>query len=302
MTELTTIDPNNYGAMAKAMGIANEAPAKAKSSSLARLRINHSPIMGTAEVKGKSVNVETVSGGTYKLEIPDGDTYFANSVKIRPHMQRFMYKRFVMGGANAPNRYVKTVMSDNLNVDLKDNDGGFNCGKPAGFIQDFKALPEKKQELIKQIKRVRVVFGLVDLHDAVDAKGNSVEFETTPFIWEIDNREAFKTVGANFTKLAKQKCLPVQHTIALATEPRKLPNGSKFYLPTSTLNLSEKIDLSEKDQVMFGDFLAWVENYNQYIVSEWNEQASQNSIDEDMSTAVSDIIDAEDNFIEVENA
>jgi hypothetical protein len=66
--------------------------------------------------------------------------------------------------------------------------------------------------------------------------------------------------------------------------------------------LSEKIDLSEKDQVMFGDFLAWVENYNQYIVSEWNEQASQNSIDEDMSTAVSDIIDAEDNFIEVENA
>ena len=161
MTELTTIDPNNYGAMAKAMGIANEAPAKAKSSSLARLRINHSPIMGTAEVKGKSVNVETVSGGTYKLEIPDGDTYFANSVKIRPHMQRFMYKRFVMGGANAPNRYVKTVMSDNLNVDLKDNDGGFNCGKPAGFIQDFKALPEKKQELIKQIKRVRVLFGTV---------------------------------------------------------------------------------------------------------------------------------------------
>ena len=47
---------------------------------------------------------------------------------------------------------IKTVMSDNLNVDLKDNDGGFNCGKPAGFIQDFKALPEKKQELIKQIK------------------------------------------------------------------------------------------------------------------------------------------------------
>ena len=49
---------------------------------------------------------------------------------------------------------------------------------------------------------------------------------------------------------------------------------------------------------MFG-LLAWVENYNQYIVSEWNEQASK-SIDEDMSTAVSDIIDAEDNFIEVE--
>ena len=88
--------------------------------------------------------------------------------------------------------YHKTVMAD-IGKDLKDNQGGFNCGKPAGWIQDFDALPDKTKDLIKQIKRVRVVFGLVDLHDAVDAKGNKVEFETT-FIWEIDNREAFKTV------------------------------------------------------------------------------------------------------------
>ena len=74
MTELTTIDPNNYAAMAKAMGIAHEGTGKQKSSSLARLRINHSPVMGTAEVNGKDVNVEVVSGGTYKLEIPDGPT------------------------------------------------------------------------------------------------------------------------------------------------------------------------------------------------------------------------------------
>ena len=86
--------------------------------------------------------METVSGGTYKLEIPDGDTYFANSVKIRPHIQRFMYKRFVMGEYHLTD--ILKLLFDNLNVDLKD-DGGFNCGKPAGFIQDFKALPEKKQ-------------------------------------------------------------------------------------------------------------------------------------------------------------
>ena len=66
-------------------------------------------------------------------------------------------------------------MADNLNIDLKDNDGGFNCGKPAGYIQDFKALPEQMQDLIKQIKRVRVVFGTVELVDPVDAAGKSVE-------------------------------------------------------------------------------------------------------------------------------
>jgi hypothetical protein len=202
--ELTTIDTNNYAAMAKAMGIANESAGERKqASTLARLRINHSPVMGEAEVKGKTVNMEVIGGGTYKLEVPDGPTYYAESVKIRPYLQRFMYKRFVRGSGDSPNRYVKTVMADNLNIDLKDNDGGFNCGKPAGYIQDFKALPEKTQELIRQIKRVRVVLGTVQLEGATDASGNPVEVDETPFIWEVENRDAFKNVGSAFTQLAK---------------------------------------------------------------------------------------------------
>ncbi len=292
MTELTTIDPNNYNAMAKAMGIANEAPAKAKSSSLARLRINHSPIMGTAEVKGKSVNVETVSGGTYKLEIPDGDTYYANSIKIRPHMQRFMYKRFVMGGANAPNRYIKTIMSDNLNVDLKDNDGGFNCGKPAGYIQDFKALPEKMQDLIKQIKRVRVVLGVVELVNPMNAKGEEVSVDTMPFIWEIDNRDAFKLVGESFASLAKLQRLPIQHMITASTDERKLPNGNSFFVPVVSLDVSKTLDITQEDQKTFGDFIAWLDNYNTYILNLWSEKANARMSDEDTSV-VDDLVDIE---------
>ena len=42
------------------------------------------------------------------------------------------------------------------------------------------------------------MFGLVDLHDAKMLMVSPVEFETIPFIWEIDNRDAFKTVGKNF--------------------------------------------------------------------------------------------------------
>ena len=292
MTELTTIDPNNYNAMAKAMGIANEAPAKAKSSSLARLRINHSPIMGTAEVKGKSVNVETVSGGTYKLEIPDGDTYYANSIKIRPHMQRFMYKRFVMGGANAPNRYIKTIMSDNLNVDLKDNDGGFNCGKPAGYIQDFKALPEKTQDLIKQIKRVRVVLGVVELVNPMNAKGEEVKVDTMPFIWEIDNRDAFKLVGESFASLAKLQRLPVHHMITASTDERKLPNGNSFFVPVVSLDVSKTLDVTQEDQTIFADFLAWLDNYNNYILNMWSEKANARMSEEDTSV-VDDLVDIE---------
>ena len=291
-TELTTIDPNNYAAMAKAMGIAHEGVGKAKSNTLARLRISHSPVMGTAEVNGKSVNVEVIEGGTYKLEIPDGPTYYASSIKIRPFMQRFMYKRFVMGGNNSPNRYIKTIMADTLSIDLKDNDGGFNCGKPAGYIEDFKALPEKTQELIRQIKRVRVVLGTVELVNPLNEKGEAAEVNATPFIWEIDNRDAFKFVGDAFTKLAKMQRLPVQHMITANTDEKKLPNGNSFFVPVVSLNVSDTINISAEDQNMFGDFLSWIDNYNSYIVNQWAEKANDKMEDGD-AEVLDDLVDIE---------
>ena len=291
-TEITTIDPNNYAAMAKAMGIANEGKGKRKSSSLARLRINHSPVMGTAEVNGKSVNVEVIEGGTYKLEVPDGPTYYASSVKVRPNVQRYMYKRFVMGGANSSNRYIKTIMHDDLNVDLKDNDGGFNCGKPAGYIQDFKALPEKTQDLIKQIKRVRVVLGTVEMTNPVNEKGESIELDATPFIWEIDNRDAFKIVGDVFVKLAKMSRLPVMHNFVANTEERKMPNGNSFFIPVVSLNIHDVINVTPDDNNMFTDFLAWVDNYNSYISNAWAENANAKLEDGD-AEVLDDLVDIE---------
>jgi len=297
MTQLTTIDTNNYAAMAKAMGIAGEGPAqKQKSSSLARLRINHSAIMGQTEVKGKTVNMEVVSGGTYKLEIPDGDTLYAPSIKLRPFLQRFMYKRFVKGAGDKPNRYVKTLMNDDLNVDLKDNDGGFNCGKPAGYIQDFKALPQKTQDLIRQIKRVRVVLGTVELIDAVTSNGDAVDVEPTPFIWEIDNRDAFKIVGDSFASLKKMQRMPLQHIITANTQERKLPNGNAFYLPTVSLDVSKTIDITDKDQEMFMDFMSWVDNYNSYIANTWAEKANS-SMEEDDEVMVAELVDIEEDEV-----
>lgn len=292
MTQLTTIDTNNYAAMAKAMGIAHEAVTQSKSSSLARLRINHTPVMGTAEVNGKNVNVEVVSGGSYKLEIPDGPTYYSSGVKIRPFMQRFMYKRFVQGGANSPNRFIKSVMADSLNIDLKDNDGGFNCGKPAGYIKDFKALPQKMQDLIKQIKRVRVVFGVVELTEPTNNQGEAVSLDNTPFIWEIDNRDAFKEMGVPFATLAKMQRLPVQHIITANTSERKIPTGASFYIPIASLDVSNTIELTNDDQMLFGDFMSWVDNYNNYIVNSWAEKANSRMEDGD-AEILDDLVDIE---------
>ena len=67
------------------MGIAHEGGStKQQTSTLARLRIHHTPIMGEAEVNGKRVNMEVIEGGHYKLEIPDGPTYYAKDIAVRP--------------------------------------------------------------------------------------------------------------------------------------------------------------------------------------------------------------------------
>lgn len=263
----------NFSDMAKLMGMSVDNQQTEKASTLARLRISHAPIMGEAEVNGKTKKVEVVEGGTYRLEIPDGPTYYASKAVIRPFVQRFMYKRFVKGNDSTPNRYIKTVMADNLNIDLKDNDGGFNCGKPAGYIQDFKALPESMQDLIKQIKRVRVVFGTVELIDPVDASGKAVDLSSTPFIWEVENRDAFKSIGALFTKLGKMRRLPPQHTFTATTAEQSLPNGSSFYLPETALDLQTTLELDDAAQETLGNFLAWVTNYNEYISNAWDENA-----------------------------
>ena len=263
----------NFSDMAKLMGMSVDNQQTEKASTLARLRISHAPIMGEAEVYGKTKKVEVVEGGTYRLEIPDGPTYYASKAVIRPFVQRFMYKRFVKGNDSTPNRYIKTVMADNLNIDLKDNDGGFNCGKPAGYIQDFKALPESMQDLIKQIKRVRVVFGTVELIDPVDAAGKAVDLSSTPFIWEVENRDAFKSIGALFTKLGKMRRLPPQHTFTATTAEQSLPNGSSFYLPETALDLQTTLELDDATQETLGNFLAWVTNYNEYISNAWDENA-----------------------------
>ena len=295
MNQVTTIDTNNFAAMSQAMGMAADAPKQSsKASTLARLRIHHTPIMGQQEINGKMKNVEVIGGGAYKLEMPDGPTVYAESVSIRPFLQRFMYKKFIKGNDNTANRFVKSVMANDLNNDMKDNDGGFNCGKPAGFIKDWAALPDTMKDLIKSIKRVRALFGTVEMVNPTDENGIPVDVDTTPFIWEIDNRDAFKTMGDMFTKLTKMRRLPPQHYITSTTKEVPLPNGSSFYIPVADIDLGTTLDMDNESQETFANFMSWIENYNVYILNTWSENMHKNEdVDTDTVEAFVDI-DLED--------
>ena len=297
MNEIVTINTENYSVMAKAMGLAGES-SDSKSSNLARLKLQHKNIMGEKEVGDEIEEVVKIKAGSYKLDVPDDTAYYAKEVTIRPFMHRFMYKRFVKN-TNAKQGeplgiFHKTIMADNLNIDLKDNQGTFNCGKPSGYIKDFASLPADMQNLIKQIKRVRVLFGLITMKDMkTETEGKLTEVKDLPFIWEIDNREAFKIVGKPFATLSTMRKLPVQHNITALGDPRALPSGDKFYVPKVMLDTTNTITLSDKDQTTFTDFVSWIENYNTYIMGMWDEKVNSTMSTEDENTV--------DQFVQIDN-
>jgi hypothetical protein len=303
MNEIATIDTNNYAAMAKMMGIQAETEAPKKTNTLNRLRLWHQPVMGQTEIKGRMTNVEVIEGGTYRLEVINGDRsefFYSKTAKVRPFVQRFMLRRYISFPNAKPGepkgKFDRTIMAETLNIDLKDNTGKVNCGKPSGYIKDFKALPANMQDLIRQIKRVRVLFGIVTLEKAMNADGEMVGDITHPFIWEIDNKEAFNTVGEPFKTFAKQERIPLQYQISFE-EPKKndLPNGSSYYTPICSPDMSVTHEITDEDHETFGGFLEWIKNYNDYIYKEWD--AKQEQIRESLSTEDEELVE---DFIDVE--
>ena len=251
-------------------------------------------MMGEVEVKGKKTQAAIVNGGSYRIDdLASESVFYSDDVTIRPYVQRFMYKKFVKP-ESGKGFYVKTIMADNLNVDLNDNMGGFNCGKPAGFVKDYHALPAKTKELLKSIKRVRVLIGTLSAGSVLNADGNDVmEIGDLPFIWEVDNRDAFKIMGEPIAKIGSRKHLPVQYKIKLGSEQRKLPNGNAYYLPTATLQ-DEVLEVEDSTQDHFSDFMQWIENYNSYIFNAWNDKAKPEELSKSDKDVVSELVDVDD--------
>jgi hypothetical protein len=294
MSDLTLVNNGNFAVMADAMGMGADLAKPKKQNNLARLKLDHKGIMGEQVVSGKKKKVEIVPAGSYVLDRTNQDPVYGTDVTIRLFNQRFMYKKYIQGNGDVKSKYVKTIMAKDLNGDLRDNDGGFNCGKPSGWIEDYAALPQETKTLLKAIKRVRVLFGEVTMKDAVNSKGEAVDgMVSVPFIWEIDNRDAFKTLGAPITQMAKQNRILPQHNITLGSDEQSLPTGAVYFLPTAVLDLSKTNDLTDADQTMFADFNAWVDNYNEYIVKEFNKLSVSTPVDAALAAVVNEFVDVE---------
>jgi hypothetical protein len=90
--------------------------------------------------------------------------------------------------------------------------------------------------------------------------------------------------------MAKNKRLSIQHWIDCATELGESNKGAvTYYVPTYQLDLTQSIELDDACQQKFNDFLTWIQNYNEYVITESSGKVSKN--DEEIVNEFLDISD-----------
>lgn len=263
------------------------------SSSLPRLRLYQQPIMGEVEVKGKKKKMEVIEAGMYRLQAADGNFYFAESCSIQMYTQRFMYKRYISAGDNS--FYIRTIMADSFKYDLKDSEGSFNCGRPSGYVEDWNALDDATKKVMQDTKRVREVFGVVTMHNPVDAEGNSVELEASPFAWDVQNNTMFKDLGKAVDECGKKYKVPTfrREILCGPAIEHEMNNGDCYYTAPFEVTKGDSLPITEDLIELMKDFNEYIAVYNANIDQQFNEKTVERMEDVD-NELVDDFIDVEE--------
>ena len=279
---------NDLGmSLAEAIGVSSSG--QTKSASLPRINLIHNSIMGTMEVAGKNIKTEVVPAGAYKVTLGEDKEVYA----INPSVRIFAVRQQWSKWDSEANAMLKTVMSTDLKGDLKDNMGGFNLGRPSGYIDDWDAVPQKTKDLIRSIKRKKIVFGMMTADEVKDAEGNELDAitEPTPFVYEV-SPSSIKALDQAMTSLTRKNILPIQYTFTLGADEGTLPNGNTYAI--MTLGAGDKVDITPEDQSTLKNFMEYIEYQNSYILNQWDEKHKEGISGEDADVVAT--------FVNVEEA
>jgi len=252
--------------MAELMGVSS-APVQENTPSISRLGMLHQPIMGEVELNGKMIKTEVVPVGAFTLKTGD-DIVYSNGATIRVFAQRNQWQRW----NSDTEEMEKSVMSNTLNGDLKDSIGGFNLGRPSGYIEDFNSLPDATKQLMRSVKRVVVYYGTVSLDSPMNEKGEPVEAAASmPFVMDVKNRDSLKSINGVMSNFKKKNMLPIMSTIKLEGIEDSIPTGAKF--GKIQANTGEAVELASEDNDTLKDFLELIEYSNGKILDLHHDRA-----------------------------
>jgi len=276
-TEISITGMDN-ASMAALMGVSAET--KQSASSLARINVVSTALKGEMELGGKKIKTDVVPVGAYKITQGD-DVFYSEQISIRVFAQRQQWQRW-----NAStNEMEKSVMTTSLNGDLQDSVGGFNLGRPSGYVEDWNALPEATKDLMRTVKRVKIFMGLLTVKAPIDERGEPIskEYVDLPFVMDVKNRDSLKNLDGALKTVQRANLLPIMSTLELAGQEGSIPTGATFgYI---TAKAGDKVELTEADNQTLKDFLGFIEYGNGKILDLYNERS-----DKGMSAADAELV------------
>jgi len=238
----------------------------------------------TTGVIQEVVDGKVANSPVFKIK-KDDEQFLARSLDVRFFVERQRWQKW----DSSINMFQRSVMANNLNMDLKDTQGTFNLGRPSGYIKDFAALPKDQQDFIRSVNRYKVLMGMAVFKDAFVEGGDPVLEHNgeVPFVYDVKNRESDGTI----TKLMSKRISPVENLVILTPEERTMPNGTKFAVVSATLGAT--VGFSDGDNDVLQNFMDYIERSNEYILRKWEEQNVERISDED-SAIVANIVDVQD--------
>lgn len=272
--------------LAELMGV-SEASNKPSTPSIARINVVSTALKGELDVGGKKIKTDVIPVGSYKITLGD-DVVYAESITIRVFAQRQQWQRW----NSSTNEMEKSVLANNLNGDMQDSVGGFNLGRPSGYIEDFNALSEATKEIMRSVKRVKLFMGLLTIPVPLDAQGAEVKtkYQDIPFVMDVKNRDSLKALDAALATIARKNLLPIMSTLVLAGDEASIPTGATYGVITASVG--EKVELSDADNETLKDFLGFIEYSNGKVMDLHHERSNRSMSAED-AELIGSIIDVD---------
>lgn len=259
--------------LAEAMGFSSGGGAS-RQSTVARINQVHAPITVTDEEGDEHIKVPV---GAYKITMPDGDVVYSKSIAIRIFSQRQQWQRW----NSDTEEMEKSLMAANLNMDLRDSAGGFNLGRPSGYIEDWNALPDDTKKIIRSVKRVKIYMGMLRVGKAMNELGEEVKGygDEYPFVMDVKNSESMKAIDGIVNQIMSKKLTPIEHLIVLGNAKRSLPTGAKYAVIVPALG--EVVSFKDGDSEILENFLSFISAQNDYIQSKYEEKQDKSLSAED---------------------
>ena len=284
-TELTTL--NSGESMLEAMGMANLTGGSG-GVYVPRIGLLQEAIMGTMDVGGKQIKTEVVPAGSFRINVDKDTTIYSEDISVRVFTIRQQYTRYDPD----TQRTYKSVQATDLKGDLKDELGGFNLGKPSGYVADYNSLTAEQ----KAVRNAKIYYGIVAIKNAVDASGEPVSGyeEAIPFVMDVTSAFSRRVLDDALKAVIRKNVLPINYEINLSHDVTQNKAGKEINL-IKVLG-GNPVDQDDRDNDTFQMFLDRIESINKYVMSKWDEA---NSNDPQMSEADLDVVNA---FVNVEEA